>query len=90
MAWPLRGGGGVKGQAIKEKITFFVTFFANVQKFRRPLSSRVGGGLGLNGPAIKTRTFFAASLGKFIFFINRATKAFTTPPPQPAPSLAAG
>ena len=36
----------------------FGTFFSNVPKFQRPLSSRGGGGLGLNGPAIKRRTFF--------------------------------
>ena len=39
-----RGGGGVKGRAIKEKITFFGTFFSNVKEFQRPLSSRGGGG----------------------------------------------
>ena len=33
MARPLREGGGVKGRAIKEKITFFGTFFSNVQTF---------------------------------------------------------
>ena len=58
MAGPLRGGEGVKARAIKEKITFFGTFFSNVPKFQRPLSSRGGGRLGLNGPAIKSRTFF--------------------------------
>ena len=47
----------VKGRAIKEKITFFGTFISNAPKFQRPLSSR-GGGLGLNDPAIKRRTFF--------------------------------
>ena len=30
----------------------------NVPTFQRPSSSREGGGLGLNGPAIKRRTFF--------------------------------
>ena len=44
MARPLREGGGVKGWAIKEKITFFLTFFSNVPKFQRPLSSRGEGG----------------------------------------------
>ena len=34
----------LNGRAIKEKRTFFVTFFYNVPKFRRPLSSRRGGG----------------------------------------------
>ena len=61
MAGPLRGG-GVKGRAIKEKITFFLTFFSNVPKFQRLLSLRGEGGLGLNGPAIKRRTFVSASL----------------------------
>ena len=51
-------GGGVKGRAIKKKL-FLEPF---VPTFQRPLSSRGGGGLGLNGPAIKRRTFFAASL----------------------------
>ena len=40
MAVPLRGGGGVKGLAINEKRTFVGTFFSNVPKFQRPLSSR--------------------------------------------------
>ena len=35
---------------------------AKVPKFQRPWSSRGVGGLGLNGPDIKRRTFFAASL----------------------------
>ena len=51
-----RGGGGVKGRAIKEKIIFLGTFFSNVPKFQRPLSSR-------GGPVNKRRSlFFAASL----------------------------
>ena len=32
--------GEVKGRAIKEKITVFLTFFSNVPIFQRPLSSR--------------------------------------------------
>ena len=39
-AGPLRGWGGGKGRATKEKITFFGTFFPNVPKFQQPLSSR--------------------------------------------------
>ena len=31
---------GVKGRAIKEKRFFLGTFFSNVPKFQRPLSSR--------------------------------------------------
>ena len=62
MAGLLRGGGGVKGRSIKEKRTFLGTFFFNVPTFQQPFSSRGGGGLGLNGPAINRRTFFAASL----------------------------
>ena len=54
----IKRGGGVKGRAIKEKRTFFGTFFSNVPKFQRPLSLRGGGGLGLNGPAIKRRIYF--------------------------------
>ena len=49
----IKRGGGVKGRAIKENKTFFGTFFSNIQKFQRPLSSR---------GSIKRRTFFAASL----------------------------
>ena len=45
---------GVKGLAIKEKITFFLTFFSNVPT---AIKLEVGGGLGLNGPAIKKITF---------------------------------
>ena len=44
MAGQLRGGGGSKGLAIKEKIPFF----SNVPNFQRLLSSRGEGGLGLN------------------------------------------
>ena len=44
MDGPLRGGGGVKGRAIKEKRIFFGTFFSNVSKFLRLLSSRGEGG----------------------------------------------
>ena len=43
------------------KNNVFLNLFSNVPKFQRPLSSR-GGGLGLNCPAIKRKTFFAASL----------------------------
>ena len=38
------GGGGVMCRAIKEKITFLEPFLSNVPKFKRPLSSRGGGG----------------------------------------------
>ena len=46
MARPLRGGGGggVKGLTIKEKRTFFGTFFSSVPKLQRPLSSKREGG----------------------------------------------
>ena len=54
----IKRGGGVKGRAIKEKRPFFKTFFSNVPKFQRQLSSRGGGGLGLNDPANKRRNFF--------------------------------
>ena len=66
MARPLRGGGGLKGRAIKEKITFFKTFFSSVPKFQRPLSSRGGGWLGLNGQAIKRRTLSLFIVSVFI------------------------
>jgi len=39
-----KGGGGVKGWAIKEKIIFFGTIFSNVPTFHRPLSPRGEGG----------------------------------------------
>ena len=59
MAGPLRGrGGGVKGRGIKEKKTFFGTFFQRSNGHY----VRGGWGFGLNGPAIKRRTFFAASI----------------------------
>ena len=51
MAGPLRGGGGVKGRAIKEKKLFF-----DLSKISRAIKIEGGGGLGLNGPAIKRRT----------------------------------
>ena len=66
MAGPLRGG-----RAINEKNNFA----SNV-----PKRSRGGGGFGLNGPAIKRRTFFAASLREFIYarhlFVWLAIKSF--------------
>ena len=37
MARPLRGGGGVKGRAIKEKITFFETFFFILLPFKNKI-----------------------------------------------------
>ena len=45
MAGPLRGGGGERAGPSRKK-GLFLTFFSNVPKFRRPLSSRGGGGLG--------------------------------------------
>ena len=85
MAGPLRGvgGGGVKGQAIKEKKLFFGPFFQR-STFLTAIKLE-GGVLGLNGrpghkrrewtarpqekgrPGHKRRTFFAAFL-KPIFF----------------------
>ena len=46
-----RGGGGDKGPSHKEKNLFLEPFF-----------QMGGGGLGLNGPAIKRITFFLASI----------------------------
>ena len=63
MAGTLRGGRGVKGRAIKKKITFFRTFFPNVPT---AIKLEGGGGLGINGPAIKRRTFFTASLMLYV------------------------
>ena len=45
--WAIKRGGGVKGR----------TFFPQRSNDPTAISSR-GGGLGLNGQAIKTRTFF--------------------------------
>ena len=55
MAGPLSGGEGIKGRAIKEKELFFGTFISNV-----PMAIKLdgGGGLGLNGPAIREEIFF--------------------------------
>ena len=58
MARPLRGGVGVKGRAIKEKITFFGTCFFQRSKISMAIKLEGGGGLGLNDPANKRRTFF--------------------------------
>ena len=58
----LRDGGGVTdgdGGPLGKKISFFFTFFSKDPTFQRPLSSR---GVGLNGPTIKRRIFFTASL----------------------------
>ena len=65
IAGPLRGGGGVKGRAIMEKIIFWHLFF---QRSNLPGAMKLEGGwgLGLNGQAIKRRTFFAASLKQSI------------------------
>ena len=83
MTGPLREGGGVKGRAIKEKKNFILTFFSNVSKFQRPLCSRRGGGLGLNGLAIKRRIFFAASLiGKELWI-----RLYVKSPPRPTSCL---
>ena len=65
MAGPLRGGGeGYRAGPLRKKELIMEPFFP---KFQRPLSffglsSRGGSGLGLNVPAFKRRTFFAASI----------------------------
>ena len=58
MAGPFRGGGGVKGRTIKEKITFFGTFFFKRSKISTAIKLEGGRGVRLNGPTIKRRTFF--------------------------------
>ena len=68
MAGPLRGGGGVKDKAIKEKRTFLEPFSSTFQNFNGHLARR-GGGLGLKCPAIERRTFFAA-------FLNNVDKTY--------------
>ena len=47
-----------KGRAIKEKKTFLEPFFQR-SKISTAIKLKGGGGLGLNGPAIKRRTFFS-------------------------------
>ena len=54
----IKMGGGSRGPGHQGKNNFFWNLFYNVPKSQRPLSSRGGGGLGLNGPAVKRRTFF--------------------------------
>ena len=70
MAGPLRGGGVRAGPL--SKIELF-------PKFQRPLSSRGGGGLCLNGPAIKRRTFFAASITFIDTYIGGRKKMVKIP-----------
>ena len=67
MAGPLRGG-GVKGQAIKEKRTFLTPFFSSIPMFQRPLSSRGVGGQALMARPLREELFFAASLKQKIKF----------------------
>ena len=50
------------GKKLSKSVFGYFKTRKNFKKFRRPLSSRGGGGLGLNGPTIKKITFFAASL----------------------------
>ena len=50
-----------KGRAIKEKRKLFLEPFFQRSKVSTAIKLE-GGGLGLNGPGIKRRTFFAASL----------------------------
>ena len=58
IAGPLKGGGRVKGRAIKEKRTFLGTFSTNVPKFQR-----LEGGRGtLMARPLREELFFAASL----------------------------
>ena len=52
---------GVNGRASKEKELFLNIFFQR-SKISTAIKLEGRGGLGLNGPAIKRRTFFAASL----------------------------
>ena len=64
-----RGGWGRAGP-LRKKGLFFGTFFSNVPKFQRLLSSRGGGGLGLNGRPLREELFFAASLSFLGFRTN--------------------
>ena len=61
----MRGGrGGVKGRAIKEKITFFGTFFCQRSKISTAikLEGEGAGGYALMGRPFREELFFAASL----------------------------
>ena len=63
MAGPLRGGGG-KGPGHWGKKELFLGLFFQPTDVSTAIKHEGGGGLGLNGPTIKGRTFFAASLSK--------------------------
>ena len=56
MAGPLRGGGGGKGPGHLGKNNFLWDLFFQRSKISTAIKLE-GGGLGLNGPAIKRRTF---------------------------------
>ena len=60
----LERGGGVKGRAIKEKITFFGTFFCQRSKISTAikLEGEGAGGYALMGRPFREELFFAASL----------------------------
>ena len=53
---------------LRKKLFFFNLFFQR-SKISTAIKLEDGRGLGLNGPAIKTRTFFSASLRMWAFYL---------------------
>ena len=65
-----KGGGGGGGLAIKEKNTFFITFFSKVSRYQRPLSSRGGGGKALMARPLREEFFLWLSLSCLVFYLQ--------------------
>ena len=63
MAGPLRGGGGIKGQAIKEKNNFFWNFFFQRSKISTAIRLEGAGGLCLiMARPLRQKNFFCKQL----------------------------
>ena len=62
----IKKGGGGKGPGHLGKTNFFWNIFFQRSKFQRPLCSRGGVKLGLNGPAIKRIFFLFATSLKYL------------------------
>ena len=63
MAGPLKGESPKIGE--RKKLSNSVSGYLKNKKIIWPLSPRGGGGEGLNDPAIKKITFFAASINAY-------------------------
>ena len=74
MSGPLRGAKGLKGRAIKEKKTFFGTFFSQRSNDPTAIKLEGGGWLGLNGLAIKRTFFLRLPLAKMYYFVSSYLK----------------